>query len=148
LISSKGNTQKIIYYNDPFSDSSDLDVFHDTQPYGIENFSQEKGIGWQGENKMLLAFASGENVGEASKENFSFSLVNLGDPVIQLKHIPKKFVTSNLEKSFDPTLGQVISHDPDVVAYQIFDYNNDQKPDILLAKTDGYIELLENKDIQ
>jgi len=52
-----------------------------------------------------------------------------------------------LDKSFDASLGEVISNDPSVVAYQTFDYNNDDKTDIILAKTDGYIELLENKDI-
>gem|GEM_PF-3992492 len=29
----------------------------------------------------------------------------------------------------------------------MFDYNNDQRDDVVLIKTDGYIELLENKNI-
>ena len=66
---------------------------------------------------------------------------------MNLKPVRKKFVTTSLEKSFDPTLGEVISNDPSVLAYQTFDYNNDDKTDIVLAKTDGYIELLEYKDI-
>lgn len=67
---------------------------------------------------------------------------------MSLKPIQRDFSgTTSLKKSFDPTIGKLISGDESIVEYQVFDYNNDQKDDILLIKSDGYIELLENKDV-
>jgi len=148
IFEKNGDTQKIIFYNDPFGSKNTLDVFHSTQPEGIENFHEVKWLGWEENNKSLLAFSAGESVWESTQKYFSYSLINLWDPVVSLKKIGRSFINAPiLEKSFDPTLGKRISWDDTVVWYQVFDYNNDEKDDVILIKTDGYIELLENKDI-
>ena len=41
-----------------------------------------------------------------------------------------------MDKSFDASLGEVISNDPSVVAYQTFDYNNDDKSALKKYRTE------------
>jgi hypothetical protein len=43
-------------------------------------------------------------VGAASQNFQSFSLINLGDPVLSLKPLKNYFPSTNQEKSFDSTL--------------------------------------------
>lgn len=42
IFEKNGDTQKIIFYNDPFGSKYILDSFHTSGEQGIENFSQEK----------------------------------------------------------------------------------------------------------
>jgi hypothetical protein len=39
------------------------------------------GVGWQGNNRMLLSYAAGDTVGEASRWFHTYTMVNLGDPI-------------------------------------------------------------------
>jgi hypothetical protein len=39
------------------------------------------GVGWQENNKLLLSYAAGDTVGEASRWFHTYTFVNLGDPV-------------------------------------------------------------------
>jgi len=102
------NSLTKIYYHDPFSDPEALDDFHNTDGFGLESSLEEGGIGWQDPNTMLLSFAAGESVGEATKHFQSFSLINLGDPVASLKALKYTFSGTNIEKSFDPTVGELV----------------------------------------
>ncbi len=92
---------------------------------------------------MLLEFSSGESVGDASRLYQSFSLINLGDPVLRLKSHASLFPNTQELQSFDSSLGSIISRHDDIVHYGVFDYNNDTKKDIITVKKDGYISLLE-----
>ncbi|MDP2089997.1 MAG: FG-GAP-like repeat-containing protein [Candidatus Gracilibacteria bacterium] len=139
---------KIFYYNDPFTKSNKLNSFSSSSTDGIENFANKKGIGWDAGNKSLLAFSAGKSVGESVKDYMSFGVINLGDPVITLKQIKQKLPKTNIDRKYDSTIGKLLSIDDDVKSYQVFDYNNDNKADILLVKNDNYLKLLENKKVE
>jgi hypothetical protein len=49
-------------------------------------------------------------------------------------------------RNFDSTLGKNISNKSTVNSYAIFDYNNDEKDDLIFTHGNKYIELLENTD--
>ncbi len=144
-ISEDGTKTLLIYYNDPFADTNQLDEFSSESVSWLENFEKTWWIWWSGDNKFLLSFASGKNVWESVKDYASFGVVNLWDPVINLKKIKKTFSNSTAEKSFDPTIWKLLSRDDTLEAYQTFDYNNDDNEDVLLVENDGYIKLLENR---
>ena len=60
---------------------------------------------------MILSFASGENIGDSTKHFQSFSLINLGDPVISLKPLRKNIRGTSTLKDFDSTIGALIESD-------------------------------------
>ena len=96
---------------------------------------------------MLLSFASGEGMGEATQEFQSFSLINLGDPVASLKKVDFKFSGSTQKKSFDPSVGKLLEKNSDVIGFQTFDYNDDDAPDIITVEKTGYLKLFENAPV-
>ena len=144
-VSEDGSNTFSIYYNDPFADTKSLDEFSNESIAWIENFENEWWSWWKDNNKFLLSFASWKNVWESVQDYASFGIINLWDPVINLKKIKKTFYNSSKEKSFDSTIWKLLANGDDLEAYQTFDYNNDDNQDILLVNNDGYIELLENK---
>ena len=133
-----------IFYNDPFWKSNSLNSFAKSSMYGLERFEEKWNIGWWWDNKFLLNFASGQKVWESVKNNQSIWTINLWDPVISLKKNKNTF-TDGTEKSFDSTIWKQLSNDEDISWYKIFDYDNDNKDDILLIKNNWYFKLLENK---
>ncbi|MDD2870584.1 MAG: VCBS repeat-containing protein [Candidatus Gracilibacteria bacterium] len=141
------NQSKIFYYNDPFASDNKLNSFSSDNMYGIENFSNEQGIGWSAGNKSLLEFAAGKSVGDSVKDYMSFSVINLGDPVLSLKQIKAKLPKTDTDRSFDSSIGKLLSTDTDITSYETFDYNNDSKTDVLLIKNDNHLKLLENKSV-
>ncbi|MDD5769409.1 MAG: hypothetical protein PHE25_00425 [Candidatus Gracilibacteria bacterium] len=142
--STKGKIGYSISYNDPFaSDTKTLNSFSNNFSKGYEDFQTDGGIGWKEDNKTLLSFAAGKSVGEATKDYMSFSLINLGDPVISLKQIKKKLPGTSVDRKFDSSIGYLVSKDPDNISYSTFDYNNDGIIDIAILKRTGFIELLE-----
>lgn len=42
IYSQDGNTQKVIFYHDPFGNTKALDSFHESSENGVENFVNEK----------------------------------------------------------------------------------------------------------
>ncbi len=132
------------YYQDPFADKYSLNQFHNTGITGIESSYDEAGIWWEDSNTMLLSFSSGESVWEATKNFQSFSLINLWDPVASLKALKTYFPRTVQEKSFDQTVWKLIENEDSMIGYQVFDYNNDDRQDILTIQTDGYLKLFEN----
>lgn len=139
---------KIFYYNDPFAKSNKLNSFSSSNTDWIENFTNKQWIGWSGGNKSLLEFSAWKSVWESVKDYMSFSVINLWDPVISLKQIKKKLPKTNTDRKFDSTIWKLLSTDDDIKSYEVFDYNNDNKNDILLVKDDNYLKLLENKDVE
>ena len=139
--------KKVLFYNDPFATTGKLDTFHESDEQGFENFSELAWAGWEEGNKTLLSLAAGKILWDATKDYASFSLINLWDPVFSLKKIQKTFLSSDEKKNFDATIWKLLSKSDDINSYQILDYNADKKDDILFVKSDGYIELLENKFI-
>jgi len=133
-----------IYYIDPFSSSYTLNSFSRNNISWYENFIKKEWIGWSKWNKTLLSFAAGKSVWEATKDYQSFSLINLWDPVLFLNKIKKKFTTNNNTKKFDSTIWKLLTKDKNIFWYRIFDYDNNNKDDILVIKQDGYLKLFEN----
>ncbi len=136
-----------VYYNDPFAPKNNLDNFSRNNIYWYENFLKKPGIWWNEWNRTLLSFASGDTVWEATKNSVSFWLINIWDPVISLKKIKRKFKNTNIEKQFDPTIWKIINIDENVERYELFDYNWDEKEDILFIKKDDHLSLYENKNL-
>ncbi len=142
------NKSKIFYYNDPFASNNKLNTFSKDNLYWIENFTNKAWIWWNEGNKSLLAFSAWKTVWESVQDYMSFWVINLWDPVVSLKNIKKKLPNSNIDRNFDSTIWKLLSRDDDIVWYQVFDYNKDNKKDILLIKNDNYLKLLENKNIE
>ena len=135
---------KVIYFNDPFRSKNSLNSFSRDHSDWYENFAREKSLWWLWSNKSLLSFSAWKSVWESVKDYHSFSVINLWDPVISLKKIKKNLPKTQKPRNFDSTVWELLSNDDDIVAYQIFDYNNDSYDDILLIKNDNLIKLLEN----
>jgi len=62
-----------VIYTDDTSDTSDLDA-SDLGNYGQDDV---EGLGWQGENKIMLQMAAGNNIGDATKFYATQNFVNL-----------------------------------------------------------------------
>lgn len=139
---------KVFYYHDPFAVRNTLDMFHNYDLIWGEQISDEDGIGWKDENLMLLSIASWELVWEATKNFMSFSLIHLWDPVFSLAPISHRFLWTDQEKSFDPSIGKIISNEGWILRFEVFDYNNDNREDILTIHRDGYMKLYERADIE
>ncbi len=135
--------QQFIYYNDPFASTSSVNSFASNNMFGFEHFEKDGHIGWSDGNKSLLSFAAGVPLGKSIQEFASFGTVNLGDPVISLKKIQLTFKDSDDTKSFDATIWEIVARD--IAGYRVFDYDKDEKDDILLLQTDGKFSLLERK---
>lgn len=63
------------------------------------------GIGWQGNNRLLLSYAAGDTVGEASKWFHTYTFVNLGDPVA---HVTRGRIGTQVD-GIDRTIGTQIA---------------------------------------
>ncbi len=99
-------------------------------------------IGWKWTNKMLLSYAGGDTVGEASKWFHSYTLINLGDPVT---HNDVKANGTRLDW-VDRSVGTQLTslQASPVRAFSQKDMNKDGYEDIVVQHTDWYIELLLN----
>lgn len=103
----------------------------------------KKGVGWTGDYKNQLLFASQNSVGEATQNYTSVFEVLLGDPTIKLKE--KTAPSSN---GFDQTLGTpILTNQTQQLAKTLpFNFNGDAYEDVALIYEDGYIELLKGKN--
>ncbi len=142
--STKENAWISILYNDPFeTNTKSLNNFSTYFEYWYEDFFNSSSLWWWWDNKILLSFASGKSMWEATKDYMTFSLINIWDPVAKLKQIQKKLPWTQKTRKFDSTIWYLISKDDDNLAYNTLDYNNDQIEDIVILKRNWYIELLE-----
>lgn len=139
-----------IAYEAPIaSNFSSLDIFHQGSEHGFETAPQQENIGWEGDNKTLLWFASGSWVWEATRPFMSFSLINLWDPVLALWEqylaAPLQDIdASQLVRGFDASVWEILDSQSQTRWYGVFDYNGDNKQDIFSVDYRGYITLFEN----
>ncbi len=109
----------------------------------LESAKEKTGIGFHGDNKHLLLFASGINLGKATQPYLSDIGILIGDPLIKLP-FDESLVASH---GFDKGLGQLIDSTNKNIKKIIapFDYDNDANEDLLLVFEDGTIKLIQNQ---
>lgn len=106
----------------------------------LEAAEDDGNIGWENENKHLLLFSAGNTVGQSNLYYVSEVGVVLGDPTIKL-------TTENVvnDLGFTSDVGtQVSASQEEILTLMNLDYNGDDMEDVLVAYTDGRIEVLQN----
>lgn len=106
----------------------------------LEYYTEESGIGWWKENKILLEFAGWNTVGDSTKYYQSYSTVNLWDPIVSLP--VKKDINSDFDKAIWTRIFQ--EKWEKMETYKKFDSNWDSLDDIVIFFESGKIELLAN----
>lgn len=122
---------------------------------GVEDVFSKPGIGWRGDYRNMLHFASGVSAGASVKDYLSDIEFLYGDPVISLKHasyydnidktIHIKYNDSDINAvGFDTTVGSLIYRDHEGTVFDLtrLDFNNDQLEDIAITYTNGTVKLL------
>lgn len=104
--------------------------------------SETPGIGWKGTNRMMLSYAGGDTVGEATKWFHTYTLVNLGDPVTHNDHKAPGTELDGIDRSIGTELTSPQASP--VKSYAQRDMDKDGYDDIVVQHSDGYIELLLN----
>ncbi|MDD2566021.1 MAG: VCBS repeat-containing protein [Candidatus Gracilibacteria bacterium] len=139
-VSSHGARGIMFYKLDNSNESIDKDLVTRGEKTGLENYTEEAGIGWGGKNKMLLEFAGGNNIGDSTKFYQTYSMINLGDPVIKLNTQKAK------DSDFDKSIGKRILEEKSspIENYKKLDFNGDNVDDLVAFYENGNIELLAN----
>jgi len=108
----------------------------------LGSLSELPGVGWRGQNRLLLSYSAGDTVGEASRWFHTYTYVNLGDPVAHVDH----GAVGTEQEGIDRTIGTQIASSAHgaIRSYYHKDMNHDGNEDIVIVYTDGYIELLLN----
>ncbi|MBN1494320.1 S-layer homology domain-containing protein [Candidatus Peregrinibacteria bacterium] len=125
--------------------NNDLSVPQDQAPgFGytsLEKIFTQQGIGFNGDNKHVLFFAAGNNVGKSNLPFASEIGINLGDPTIRIKN--EALAGSS---GFTEDIGNPLYYDSETIKELILaDYNNDDLDDILIAYENGKIKLVQNQ---
>ncbi|MCT4617445.1 MAG: taxilin [Candidatus Gracilibacteria bacterium] len=147
-VDNEDKTGLAVRYNDAFGSDNSTNSFAKLYLNGHEDIEND-GTGWKDENKIMLAYANGQSVGEATKNYASFSMVNIGDPVVSLSRFKADSITrvkgkSTSTRSFDSTIGKLLEDNIDIISYDSFDYNHDNYEDIVIFLNSGFIKLFEN----
>ena len=109
----------------------------------LENAGDKFGVGYSGDNKQMLLFASGNSIGESSLPYASDSGIVYGDPMIRLK-IDDDLISQ--KSGYSKGLGKAIFSSPENIQELVsFDFNGDDADDLLLVYEDGLVRLLENE---
>ena len=100
------------------------------------------GIGFTSKFKNISYFADGQSVGQSTLPYGSVFLINFGDPVLKRVSENIKLSKTNL----DGGIGQNIFSNPSKTILKTIpaDFDNDGLKDLLIAYTDGSIQLLKN----
>ncbi len=138
--SSYGARGMILYDARSVSTQVDRNMVGGATKRGLEEYTTTQGIGFGEGNSGLLEFASGAPIGSAQMGYATYSMIQLGDPVVSLSKI------QNTSSNFDRTLGVKIAGGPGsrIESYHKFDYNKDGQEDIIVFYDDGKAELLQN----
>jgi hypothetical protein len=100
------------------------------------------GVGWHGNNRLLLSFAAGDTVGEATRWFHDYTMINLWDPVAHLEI----GVPGTEREWVDRSIGTQIawSSERRIQSYKHGDMDGDGLEDIVIIYSDGFLELLLN----
>ena len=71
-------------YGSSEGDTLDPTLVGPSDKMGFEKIRDQGAIGWQGANIAMLSFAAGDTVGEATKWQSTYLMINLGDPVAHI----------------------------------------------------------------
>ncbi len=138
--SSRGSRGIAFYSKRDSGDAeADREMIGSPNRTGFEEYQDKTGIGWEGNNKTLLEFAGGANVGEATRFNATFLTVNLGDPVVTARDLQN-------QGAYDRSVGIRIADgasDP-IENARKFDFNGDGKEDLAVFHQSGKIRLFAN----
>lgn len=141
------DTEKfMVSYNDPFTNSETYSSFSKKSPWGYE-FYKKDSLWWADDNQSLLAYSAWDNVWESTMKYASFGLINIWDPVIWINKEEALTIVKETnweERPFDSTVWKLIWNFEDFLDYEVFDYNWDNKEDIVVFTTSWKIYLYEN----
>lgn len=100
------------------------------------------GIWFTSKFKNISYFAAGKNVGQATLPYGSAFLINFGDPLVQ--RISENITVS--KTPYDGNAGQEVFSNPNKTIFKTLptDFDNDGLQDLLIAYTDGSVQLLKN----
>lgn len=135
-----------VEYDDPFTTTKSYSKFAKKSSWGYEYY-KKNWIWWNDANQSLLSFAAWESVWEATKEYASFGMINIWDPVISIdkeKALTVVKDTTPQDRPFDSTVWTLIWKFDDLLSYEVFDYNFDDKDDIVVFRVGWEIILYEN----
>ena len=108
----------------------------------IGSLSEAPGVGWTGNNTMLLAYAAGDTVGESTRFFHTYTLVNLGDPVAHIDHGRPGTEIDGIDR----TVGSIVARGTRSGIANFFhrDMNADGNTDLIVLYQDGFVELFLN----
>ncbi|MFA4891231.1 MAG: hypothetical protein WC604_02680, partial [Candidatus Gracilibacteria bacterium] len=114
-------------------------------PYdSLEAAGEESGVGFKEGNKNMLLFSAGNTVGESNIPYTAESGILMGDPTIRVNNAENDLVSAS--SGYTKDVGKMIYSGSDVIKEIItFDYNGDEREDILLVYENGKVRLLENE---
>lgn len=108
----------------------------------IGTLSENAGVGWMGNNRMLLSFAAGDSVGEATKWFHTYMMLNMGDPIASVRHGEPDTQVDGLDRSIGTQITD--SRRSQIQNFFEKDMNGDGLNDVIVQYEDGYIQLLLN----
>ena len=112
----------------------------------LEEAYGSSGVGFDGQNKHMLFFTSGNSVGESNIPYASEVGITYGDPTVRLKLEGITGMVSQFS-GFAKTIGKpIFSGDETITNLLDFDFNGDGYDDVLLLYESGLVRLLENED--
>lgn len=110
----------------------------------LESAAKTEAVGFDGDNKFMLALSDGMTVGEAHQFYASEIGVVLGDPTIRLTDFNPPEISST---GFTQGIGRLlVSGDQTIQDVSSLDYNSDGLDDVLVAFENGLIKVLENTE--
>ncbi len=109
----------------------------------IERAGAVPGVGFTGDNKHMLLFAAGNNVGESNMVYGSEIGVVLGDPTVKIDNRSSKSSGTGFTRDIG---SQIISDNEDIQDISVIDYNGDNLDDLFVAYESGEVRLLQNNN--
>jgi|GEM_PF-1629528 hypothetical protein len=110
----------------------------------LENAYDSPGVGFKGGNKNMLLFAAGNTAGEANLPYAAEAGILMGDPTVRVDNTEDDLVGDL--SGFTQDIGQLVYTSSETIQEIItFEYNGDDREDLLIVQNDGKIRLLQNE---